>query len=574
MSIRDTLLTAYADGNLLDAVAALASQDHESISDEVSSLHNSGEIDFVRGCLSDELDRLSQDSYFPLQRVFCDSLPRIECPVMDAATASIRLFEKGGNDGTAGLVFRALRKWFEQRLSRAEEGLTLLRLDNDRWSSLVRPVLLAGAAHDAGRFSAEALALSCQTHSTIPLDALSVLGAIVPGDDTALLQQVINRFYEVIDTTDTEHDVASTLRSALHLLERIGDSVATDVERLLVRVCENPTPSVRRVIADELFMRRKVFTDAMIVASLRALQNTDKQDQEAIKSIDRTLYQWDVDRDRERVLRFLQKLLSHRDDPVDIDQLSNLSHKLTNGSGEVLGWYVVSLLLTGDHRLCIAADRLLPYQETRDGLDIDLAPFELGSSWIPFLARKVLGYCLLKRESASALLLSCLRSVSDEERSTLEGIVFDHFLMNYLQAIEWFQAALSENDPAEESVERLSASLKQYVDDLSELGICPAFAPSELERRLQGYRQGDFWRDVQKKAEQVSILSIVAHKVTVLHGSGSIADVYEKDGKGHRRREMKFAEHEHIVEFPRLNAIDPVGLSYITHRFQIEPQPP
>ena len=573
MSIRDTLLAAYSAGNLLDAVAALASQDHKSIRDEVSSLHNAGEIDFVGGCLSDELDRLSQDSYFPLQRVFCDSLPKIECPVMDAATASIRLFEKGGTDGTVGLVFRALCKWFEQTLSRAEEGLTLLRFDNDRWSSLVRPVLLAGAAHDAGRFTVEALALSRQTHSTIPLDALSVLGAIVPGDDDVLLQQVINRFNEVIDATDSDHDAASTVRSALHLLERIGDSVATDVERLLVRVCKKPTPSVCRVIADDLYMRRKFFTDEMIDASLQALQNTNKEDVVAIKSIDLMLYQWNVDRDRERVLRFLQNLLSNRDDPVDIDQLRNFRHRLTNGSGELLGWYVVSLLLTGDHRLSIVADKLLPYPETRDGLDIDLAPFELGPRWIPFLARKILGYCLLKRESASALLLSCLRCVAIEERPALEELVVDQFLMNYLQAMEWFEAALSSNDPAEESVERLSASINQYVDDLTAMGVCPAFAPSDRQRQLQRYRQADFWRKVQDISEEGSLLSLVGRKATVLYGSGSIVYVYDKDGKGPHRKEMQFVEHKYTAEIPRLDAIDPVSLRYVTHRFQTEPPP-
>ena len=573
MSIRDTLLAAHGAGNLLDAVADLASQDHESIRNEVSSLHNSGEIDFVGVCLSDELDRLSQDSYFPLQRVFCDSLPKIECPAKDAATACIRLFERISPDLTAGLVFRALRNWFEQTPSRADEGLTLLRFDNDRWSSLVRPVLLAGAVHDASRFTAEALALSRQTHSTIPLDALSLLGAIVPGDDGALLQQVINRFDEVIDATDSDHDAASTVRSALHLLERIGGSVATDVERLLVRVCKNPTPSVRRVIADDLYMRRKLFTDAMMDASLQALQNTDKLDQETVRSIDLMLYKWDLDRDRNRVLRFLHNFLSHREDPVDIDQLRDFRHKLTNGSGELLGWYVVSLLLTGDHRLCIVADKLLPYQETRDGLDIDLAPFELASSWIPFLARKVLGYCLLKRESASALLLSCLRCVSIEERPALEELVFDHFLMNYLQAMEWFEAALSSNDPAEESVERLSASINQYVDDLTAMGVCPAFAPSDRQRQLQRYRQADFWRKVQDKSEEGSLLSLVGHKATVLYGSGSIAYVYDKDGKGPHRKEMQFVEHKYTAEIPRLDAIDPVSLRYVTHRFQTEPPP-
>ena len=573
MTTRAKLLAAYADGALLETVSRLAVFEHESVVDLLANLHNSGDVDFLATCRSEELDRLPQRSYFGLQHVFCDSLPNIECPVTAAAVACDRMFEKAGSDGTASLVFRALREWFQHSPSRVAEGLSLICRNTDNHPRLVRPVLIAGATHDAKRYTEEALALSRATQSSIRMDALFALGQIAPEGDSSLLHRVIERFTECISAPDSDHCAAIALEAALNLLKRTGDIVATDVHDLLVKASSNPTPAVLRVLADGLSTRQNKFTDSMTNASLKALRHTDKQDADTIREVDLFLYQSDLDADRNRILKFLTDLLTHGDNPIEIDQFRNFRHNLKKASGKLLGWYVVSLLLTGDPRLCMAAFDLLPYQEQRDGLDIDLRPFALGPSWIPYLARKILGFCLLRREGAAALLLSCLRSVSETDRAELEELIMDHFLMNYLTAIEWFESTVASDDQAKKSVDKLSASLKIYLKDLTECGICSAFAPSERERQLQKNRHEDFWREAHKKAQEHSILSTVAHTATVLYGSGSIAYVYDKDNNGPHRKEIPFVTHEHSAEFPRLYALDPVGLNYASNLFRSEAPP-
>lgn len=573
MTTRETLLAAHAEGTLLQAASELAIQDCETCADLLVNLHNSGEIDFLTACTSEELDRLSQHSFFDLQHVFCESLPRIESPATDAAAACARMFAKAGTDATAGLVYRSLSEWFQRSPDRIEEGLSLIRLDPDNHTSLVRPVLLAGAAHDAERFTKEALELSRAPQSSVRLDALFVLGQIAPDGQHQLLKRVIERLTEFIAAPRTDHDAAVALEAALHLLNRFGANIANDVQDLLVNACSNPTPAVLRLLADGLRNRHSNYTDTMTDLSFKTLRLTNNQDSATIREIDLLLYQGDLDGDRNRLIEFLQHLLTHGNHPVEIDQLRNFRHKLGKESGELLGWYVVSLLLTGNHTLCNAAFRLLPYQETREGLDIDLEPFSLGPSWIPFLTRKILGYCLLNIENASALLLSCLRSVSDEERPEVEDLIMNHYLMNYLTAIKWFESAVSQGDPAKQSVDRLSALLKRYLDDLTESGTCQAFAPSEREQQIQRHRQSDFWRDVHKKAQEGSILSTVAHTATVLYGSGSIAYVYDKENKGPHRKEIPFVAQEYAAEFPRLYALDPVGLNYTTNLFKKETPP-
>ena len=311
----------------------------------------------------------------------------------------------------------------------------------------------------------------------------------------------------------------------------------------------------------------------MIDTTLSALQTTDREDIPTVQMIDSLLYQWDIDGDRQRILRFLSNLLGGGNDAIELDILNDFLHRMRNETGEVLGWYTVSLLLSGDDQLCAVADQLLPYNETCDGLDIDLDSFALDVPLLVYLSRKILGYCLLKKESAAALLLSCLRAAPETDRAEIENLIYDHFLMNYLTAIEWFKDAVPKDDPARKSVMRLSLKLKSYVDALNKLGTCPAFRPTERERQLQGYRQADFWRNVQKQAEEKSVFSLVAHKATILYGTASIAYVYTGDDADPHRQEISMTSHEHVAEFPRLDAVDPVGLRYTIHRFRSEPPP-
>lgn len=573
MSRRDTILAANANGTLLEVVAEISNRDSEAVASLLSSLHNSGEIDFLAACASNQLDDISRDSFFPLQRVFCKILPNLCCSVSDATAICDKLFQKAGNDLTAGLVFKALQEWMQVSSGRVLQSLAQLRLDVETQTRLVRPVLLAGAVHDSTKFAEVALDVSNHSQTPTRAEALWTIARIVPEDNDQLLQRVINRFDDAIASPQAGSETAIAVEAALHLLHRMGDRIADDVERLLKGACQSPTPATRHALADGLQMHRSKYTEAMIDATFEALQQTDKHESHTIKAIDYILYRWNIDEDRQRILTFLRNLLSDGDDAIEIDALRNFRHRLGNEDGSVLGWYIVALLLTGNHRLCLAAAYLLPVTKTPDRIDIDLTQFGLAPPWVLFLARKILGYCIMNQRCAAWLLLSCLRAVVDQDRPEIENLILHCFLINYLGAIEWFESAVSSNDSAKNSVARLAKALESYVSELRRLSTCSAFAPSERERQLQGYLQADFWRKAQKKADESSILSIVGRKATLLYGAGSIAYVNKNDGTGPQRREIPMSAHEFSVEFPRLHAIDPVGFSFATSRFCSEHPP-
>ncbi len=574
-AIEKSLRTAYAAGNLLSTVATVQYAERGTFANELVRLHNSQEIDFLSACTSEELDRMEASLFFKLQTLFCEYLPRIDCNAMDAATACNRMLKRTGKDLSAQLVVDALQRWFQQCKNRVKEGLDLLQRDTVFHRELVRPVVKAGACYDGEKFTTEALALSRHADSSVRLKALSLLGEIVPASDNTQIERVISRCSEVVDCNDSDREIASVIRSVSELTQRIDGAVSKDVERLFVSTCKKTTPIVRSELAFSLSRCPRNFSPTMIEAAFDALKCTDRTEHQTIEWIDTMLYGWELDIDRERVVSFLQDLLFRNELAVEMEQLEYFRHKLAENSSELLGWYVVYFLLTGDNRLCRAACRLLPshVQDSPKGLDLDLSSFNLSSLSILFLARKIIGYCLSRPRCATALLLSCLRVVSDKDRPELERLVFDYFAMNYIQSKQWFKELLEENDPAGQSVGRLSTQVEQYIDDFKELGSCPAFAPSDRDIQLQRNHNLDLWRNAWKRGQQASILANAVKRVTVLYGSRSISYVYDNTGDAPSRKEIPLISHRISAEFPGLNVLDPVGLECKLNSFREELPP-
>jgi len=573
MIAREDILEANSTGALLQTIASTPHDQFESVARLLSDLHNTGEIDLLSSFEPQPLADVSAPFIYSVRQVFCQVLPHIDCPAEAAEAACKNVFERLAPDGTALLVCDSLFEWFQQRPTRAQEGLTLVHRDPDTHRRLVRPTLLAGANHDADKYVEEAFNLSNDPDSPVRLDALWALGQIAPNEDENILARTIRRFNQVIDVPSSDEDTATVVEAALSLLHRTDGGIVNAVEPLLEKVSRIQSPPTRQALANGLLHHRRHFSEAMTDAAFASLRHTTKHEAQTGQTIDWILYQWDLDADRKRVFAFLVKLFTQGDDALDLENLSDFRYQLRSQSGNVLGWYVVSLLLTGEHVLCTAAQRLLPFKGTRDGLDIDLRPFSLPTCWVPYLARKVLGYCLLNKESAAALLLSCLRAVQERNREELEELVFDHFLLNYLTVIDWFESAVSVKDRAKQSVDRLSSRLRAYVTELDRCGTCPAFRPSERERQLQGYRQADFHRAVHKKAEQGSLLSALAHKATVLYGTSGVVYVQRDSDTEPQRQEVAMGAHEYSFEIPKLEVLDPVGSQYNNRLFRSERPP-
>ncbi len=572
MITREAILAAALTESLLSTIASVSYEETDQLAEVLAELHDDGTLDLLEVFRSDQLPA-ADPTFFRFQQVFCLTLPLIRCSVAEAAATCEVLFDKAGNDLAAGQVYDALVNWLQLSPSRSAEGLMFVRSDLDKQTGITRHVLVAGAAHDPEKYAEEALDLSRQPQPHIRQDALLALGRIAPEDDGSILDRITERLEQVIESPGSDRDAACAVGAALQLLDRFGERLVPVVEPLLIKACTNPQPMTCQAITVGLHGGHSSYTEAMIDASFSAMQHVDGDAPVTIQFIDVILSQWDLDGDRQRVLRLLRYLLGNRDNSIDLEALGSFRHKLTNGPADLLGWYVVSLLLAGDHRLSLVACRLLPHNEAPAGLDIDLTEFALDPAWVPFLARKILGYCLAHKAGASALLLSCLRAASDENRADVEALIWSYFLLNYPGEIEWLEGAISADDPAEVSVKRLSSSLARYLEGLQRTGLCSAFQPSARDRLMQVHRQNDLARTIWKEAQERSVMSQLVHRSVLLYGSGSVYYVPADEGSDPQRQEMPLASFQQEIDMPRLEALDPVGLQNTILRFRSEAPP-
>ena len=573
MNSREAIRAASEAGTLLKVIAATPYDEFDTVADLLAALHNSGEIDLLTACDKPGLDAIPTHPFFNIQRVFCRALPKLQCSTKCATAACERMFQRAGTNMAASVVFDALVKWFEQSPERVAEGLEQIDQDAATSPAVVNSVLMGGVPQDAPKSTRDALDLSNRASPTVRLPALAALARTVPDDDESLLARVFHRLTAVVAEPLSEQDTAAAVDSALHLYRRMGPRVCDAVEAVVKKAVRTPGPTLRRALVDSLAAGADAYSDAVIEECFSALRHTRANETDTLRILDSTLYSWDLDGDRDRMLQLLVSLLTQREGTFDFTSLDSLQHKLRDGCGEILGWYAVSLLLTGRHAVCNVVFGLLPHAGGREGLDVDLRPFSLSPRRVLFLARKILGYCLVKKECAAALLLSCLRIVPEQNRMELEDLVFEHFLINYPSAIDWFRNATSRSDVAKESVGRLATRLDAYLTDLERSGPCIAFAPTETERRLQHYKVGDLFRSAHKQAQQGSALLQLISKANLLYGTEAVVYVQPDRASEPVRHEITMSTFKHEVEFPRLEKLDPVGLQRDLGKFCSERPP-
>ena len=559
--MRDNFLAAAEAEQLLRAVSETAYAERDETVNALVDLHNSAKIDLLQAFLSNQLEELPKYLFFHLRAIVTQALPRLKCSITDAVNICELLAMRASGDITFGEEYDALTKWLGQSVDRVQEGLARIVKRDDTNRHFVQSVLLAGASLDLRQFAETGLTLSNHSQVEVRVGAMSALGQMKFDEHDPDLDGILNRFEDVVRSKQTDQEVSVALRGSLRLLKHLGRPVLEHVETIFLDACNNPGPITRHQIAYGL-TPVGTYSEKMIDATFVAMSYANRHEPRTIGEIDSALNQWDLDGDRRRVLELLQNLLTHSEDSIEIEALDHFRHRLKRQTGAILGWYVVSLLLTGEQKLCRAANELLPYGEFPNGLDSDLTPFDLDGSWVLFLARKIIGYCLVNRRSASALILACLRAVPELARAELEDVVFQYFLINYPRAFEWVETSISPSDKARNSVATLTSRLNEYLCGLAHAGECPAFQPTARHRQIQAYRQAELGREIWRSAEQQSILAHLAHRSVVLYGTATISYLHKGDNVDPVRSEMPMATFKQEAEIPRLHVLDPVGLEY------------
>jgi hypothetical protein len=110
---------------------------------------------------------------------------------------------------------------------------------------------------------------------------------------------------------------------------------------------------------------------------------------------------------------------------------------------------------------------------------------------------------------------------------------------------------------------------EHYLANLDGTGDIRELHPSEHNRQIERIRFFDRMRRIRKTAEQESIFLSLVRRSVILYGRRSITYI-ENPGGNRRPVEMELKTHSASMEFPRMEIVDPIGLSYMMLVFRTE----
>lgn len=195
--------------------------------------------------------------------------------------------------------------------------------------------------------------------------------------------------------------------------------------------------------------------------------------------------------------------------------------------------------------------------------EIDFSPFDLNTVQASQIARQVAGLFAILPVTATAILLSLLRSGPSEADHEIENLIFDPILISYWEdAREFLERRLPvEVDSLARTIRALVGALDRYIKGIKDAGFINEMYPSERMRFLRALKRDADSRKISRQGQEQSVLANLFPSRLILNGDSAIFRVFSGEGDGQRaEQEMQSVAHSHAL--PRLDAIDPFGYWY------------
>ena len=213
--------------------------------------------------------------FHKIAELFRRTLPLIDCDVSDALAAVNAVNRRLTDAGAAATAHQALHGWLDKQESRPKQALSLVLRDNSLDDAVLRVVLIAGGRMEPDEFTTQAVMLSLDPSPATREAALFALGRIVPLDNDTLVARALQRLEQAVTTSASEGETQAAVESALSLLERAPDRLASSIEPIIAAAGTKPSPSVRNALALRLLRHHAILSIHMIDAIFSALGHAD-----------------------------------------------------------------------------------------------------------------------------------------------------------------------------------------------------------------------------------------------------------------------------------------------------------
>lgn len=530
------------------------------LTDALSELHNSGEIDLVETVGS--LDKSSRGhDFFTILHAFEDALPSLDASVEDVLNCLVHIMLQAGS----GRAYGAFERFCSVEAHRPRDSVEFILAQSEL--SAYAPFLSSSIlAYDSVRVT-EAIqtteSLIANRNEMVRSQAYFTLGRLAISEpQVGVIWGLLSR------SCSSERDsacCASLLRATLHF----GAAFSyywPQIEELLITFVEGSSPEALYAISDIVAFDRVDLPESIMHLLVKQLVNVSPEHNDTIGNINYVLVKLIEKESSSIAVELLESLLAVG---VGFTALGHLAHELLGKHRELLNHIITRWFLSGESLLCHGVINLLNDVAGKDiELKADLALLD-DEVKLVFVSHKAVGWLFTRPIAAASFILSIYEIASPATCKELEQILYDPLLLSYPGELkQFFQPGIDEGIQ-ELLCGRLLEKLRDYHSDLEKVsGLKELMAPSE---NLSAYWK-ETNKDIEVAYEEASKASIFRQLVTtksLLYGNSSIYYVHQVDGEK-VRQEMQMHSFSHSTEMPRLNVLDPESLDYVLRIYRCE----
>ncbi len=401
------------------------------------------------------------------------------------------------------------------------------------------------------------------------LSAITALGRM-KYTTLASARKSLSTLLNVLDNEPNDTLHANTMMAALEIVEKTDQISCDDIHSIVKQVCERPGSQTRYCCACALSRYAKALSEEVIVLLLNALYSLDPSHKITIQELDSGLGQLLDTSHANHSIEFVTKFLSSLENTLDLSEFQNFSRKLIDGPEDRFHRVFISWMLSGQPTLCHGLSKVLrDPKRSEKPLNLNLQELNLSPEEQIFLAKKAIGYFFLQPVISGSVLVSILRICDDNVARTIGNLLFDPLLLNYGGTLKDYLNAIDVKDLAYPYVQTALQENKLYLENIKSVGEIKELHPSEHERQIGRLCFNDHMRDEMRRAEKKSVFHGIVKRSVLLYGKRSIT--YVEGLKGERKPvEIELQKHTTMVELPRLEVIDPIGLDYMLRVFRVE----
>jgi hypothetical protein len=564
---KEAILDAYNSGRLAGEVfrrfGGVEEETLASIAASCAELHNAGAIDLLSLKDATDFEAASPRSFFNGQYFFCKVIPMLDACLPRMMDFVRVLVEKGGNDLASNQPNAAFAEWCRRDLSRARQVGEAAMQDDPLATRFVSFALVAG------EMAREAMRFIMQYSDERQLAALTALGRMNHADlvsATAALTTVA----ALLEKGWNDIVLANAISSALEIAVKTNLLESAQLVKILSIACEQPGPQTQLCCARALWAHGKILNKECLRPLLGALDTIDPAHKRILEQLDLGLCTLVEGPFEVEAIEYLTRLFSRPENAIPFSAFSSFGHQLLQGPPRRFHRVFVSWMLTAVHELCQGLSNLLRRAELeRTPLVLSIEDFGLSADEQLFLCRKVLGYLFLEPVIASSILVSVLRACDDKLGKTVRTLLVNPLLLNYGGPVRDYLGSIEPADPAYGWVNDALRANDEYLLGLESTRSIRELYPSEDQQQIERLREFDRARRIRKEATKQSIFFDLLKHSTVLYGKRSLTYVQNQQGE-RQPFEMELKPHSAYIELPRMEILDPVGLSYMLLVFRTE----